>query len=43
MKIVYVMKVILIQKKILRFIGSHFDKDFEKVLKFYKEKFNCKE
>ena len=30
-------------EKVLNFISSHFDKDFEEVLDYYKEKFNYKE
>ena len=29
-------------EKVLRFISSHFDEDFEEELKYYKEKFNLK-
>ena len=30
-------------EKVLRFISSHFDKDFEEELNYYKEKFSYKE
>ena len=30
-------------EKVLRFISSHFDKDFEEVLQYYKDKFSYRE
>ena len=30
-------------EKVLRFIDSHFDEDFEEVLKYYKEKFSYRD